>query len=136
MADRVIPPITQEQIAVEAARARHAIIELDKLRPLLVEKARLLDELLIVQQDLDGAPSVADIPDGIGVKLEGTPDTEILEMMLRRRGPMHISDIIAEGRKLGVAFVGKTNPKQIARAKLSSSNRFENLGSNRWRAVE
>ena len=128
-------PITQEQIAAEAARTRGVIAEMRRQIPVLIKKARLLDQLLIVQQDVDDAAWLADVPEEIGVKLEGTPDTEILEMMLRKRGPMHISDIIAEGRKLGVAFIGKTSPKQMARSKLSSSDRFENIGNNRWRAV-
>ena len=129
--------ITKAHIEQELAQCRRGIEVLDSQKSALEEKKELLERLLEVQTVIeDGQKQFPNMPAleslRIGTKPEGKPDTEVLEEILAEYGPLHISDIIEFGRARGVPFMGKTSPKQAARNKLSSSQRFVLLRTNVW----
>jgi len=60
------------------------------------------------------------------------PDTQVIEELLKKSGPLHVSDIVAYGGQRGVSFEGTKPPNQMASDKLHSSKRFVLLGNNVW----
>ena len=129
--------ITAAHVAQELAQCRYGIEVLAAQKRALEEKEVILERLLVVQTQIENRRgSHADMPSldslRIGTKPEGKPDTEVLEEILAEYGPLHISDIITIGRERGVSFIGKTPPKQAARNKLNTSQRFVLIRSNVW----
>lgn len=129
--------ITKAHIEQELAQCEHGVGVLESQREALLRKRDILRELLAVQCEIEDGqkhlPKMAALETlRIGTKPEGKPDTEVLEEILLEYGPLHISDIIEIGRERGVPFMGKTSPKQVARSKLSSSQRFVLLRTNIW----
>lgn len=129
--------ITKAHIEQEIAQCNHGIDALESQKNALIRKKGILEELLVVQSEIEDGqkhfPKMAALETlRIGTKPEGKTDTEVLEEILIECGPLHISDIIEIGRERGVPFMGKTPPKQVARSKLSSSQRFVLLKTNVW----
>ena len=54
--------------------------------------------------------------------------TKILDEIVRKKGPLDISDIIYYGKSLGLSFQGQRSERANCRAILTSSKRFQHLG--------
>ena len=129
--------ITKAHIEQEIAQCNHGIGVLESQKEALLRKKKILGDLLEVQAEIEDGqtrfPKMAALETlRIGTKSEGKTDTEVLEEILSEHGPLNISDLIEIGRQRGVPFIGKTSPKQMARSKLSSSQRFVLLRTNVW----
>ena len=60
------------------------------------------------------------------------PDVQVLEEILRDRGPLHIGDIVKEAQAKGISLKGSKSPQLLLRDKLSNSKRFFLFGNNVW----
>ena len=118
----------QEQLDALEERRSSIVAAKGHLEALREERRKIADlarqELAVfIQTETEAVTASSDVR---------KPDVQVLEEILRDRGPLHISDIVKEAQAKGISLAGSKSPPLLLRDKLNNSKRFNLFGNNVW----